>query len=40
MFVLDRYVDRTFAVTSTMKKSNTAYSKYRFDCITDKAVII
>lgn len=40
MFVLSRHVDRTFAVTSTMKKSNTAYSKYCFDCITDKAVII
>ena len=39
MFVLGRYVDRTFAVTSTMKKDNTAYSKYRFDYITDKPVI-
>ena len=40
MFVLGRYVDRTFAVTSTMNKDHTGYSKYRFDCITDKAVII
>lgn len=39
MFVLGRYVDRTFAVTSTMKKSNTAYDKYHFDCITDNPVI-
>ena len=40
MFVFGRYVDRTFAVTSTMKKDNTGYNKYCFDCITDKAVII
>lgn len=39
MFVLSRYVDRTFAVTSTMKKDNTGYSKYCFDCITDKPVV-
>ena len=39
MFVFGRYVDRTFAVTSTTKKSNTAYSKYCFDCITDKPVV-
>ena len=39
MFVFGRYVDRTFAVTSITKKDNTAYSKYRFDCITDNPVI-
>lgn len=39
MFVLGRYVDRTFAVTSTMKKGNTAYSKYHTDYITDKPVV-
>lgn len=39
MFVLSRHVDRTFAVTSTMKKGNTAYSKYHTDYITDNPVI-
>lgn len=37
---LGKCVDRTFAVTSTMKKNNIGYSKYHFDCITDKLVII
>lgn len=31
MHVLGRYVDRTFAVASTMKKDSTEYSKYCFD---------
>ena len=39
MFVFGRYVDRTFAIASTMKKDHTAYSKYHFDCITDNPVI-
>ena len=39
MFVFGRYVDRTFAIASTIKKNNTGYSKYCFDCITDKPVI-
>ena len=39
MFVFGRYVDRMFAIASTMKKSNTVYVKYHFDCITDNPVI-